>query len=227
MKPYIVFHEADVLEEVAVAQHVVVIVAVANLSQRVLDHVVVDVELVDEEVDVEEDAHCSRQYALEGGRREVNELHYCRHRYVHQRNLVDLVHCRVDARRVGRVPSPLLAKMGDYHADPAEHNQQNRNVYVVNEKTSLACPLKTPVHRVSTEQPPFRRHFLRVSYPVLNSGSDESLGPVRYFLIGRSIEEDKDGPYSDSLVEILRLNLVGKHGERGGLSAAEEQTEHS
>lgn len=64
---------------------------------------------------------------------------------------MDLVDCGVDVGSVGRVPSCLLGEVGDYHADPAEDHQEDGNVDVVDEETSLACPLETPVHRISAE----------------------------------------------------------------------------
>lgn len=57
--------EADVLEEGAVAVDVVVVVGVADLRERVLEHVVVDVEIVYHEVEVEQHADTGRDEPLD------------------------------------------------------------------------------------------------------------------------------------------------------------------
>jgi hypothetical protein len=105
---YIVFFESDVLEEIPITEHVIVIVLVSDFSEWVFDHIVIDIEFIDGEVDVEYDAHDRRNDAIARGWLKVDKLHYGRHRDIHQCHFVYLVHCGVDMRSVGLVPALSL-----------------------------------------------------------------------------------------------------------------------
>lgn len=142
----------------------------------------VDVELVQREVDVEDDAYNGRYDALGGGGLKVDELDDCGHCYVHQRHLVDLVHCRVDVCCVFGVPSLVPGEVGQDGEEPAEANQEHGHVDIVNKETSLAGSLETPVHCVSRKQKSLTLvrfvYLLRVSDLVLNSRRNESFGLI-------------------------------------------------
>ena len=164
----------------------------------------VDVQFIQREVDIEDDADDGRNDAFRGGGLEVDELDDCCHRDVHEGHLVDLVDGGVDVRCVFRVPTLLFGAVGEDDCEPAQANQEHRHVDIVNEETGLACPLEAPVHGVSREQQPIVIHFLvyllRVSDLVLDSRRNEPLCLIRDLLVGRSIKEDKGRPDPDSLV---------------------------
>lgn len=41
--------------------------------------------------------------------------------------------------------------MSNYHEYPAENNQKDGHVNIVDEEAGLACSLETPVHSIRTE----------------------------------------------------------------------------
>lgn len=133
---YVVFLEAQVLEERPVAGQVVLIELVADEGLGVFDHVVVDVQLIAHEVKGKGEADDEGQPAGARGCVEVHPLHYHRDCYVQDRCLVDLVEdCpvlhldRFEGLFVG--PAPYV---GDQCQHPACQHQQQRHVHVVNEE---------------------------------------------------------------------------------------------
>jgi hypothetical protein len=84
MISYIVFGVADVFEENAIAQDVVIVEAVTDLGHGVFEHIIVDIQLVDDEVYVEDDADAGGDPALDGAGLEIDKFDNRGHEDVHQ-----------------------------------------------------------------------------------------------------------------------------------------------
>ena len=68
-----------------------------------------------------------------------------------------------------------FALIGNDQQNPAGDDQENRNVAVIDEETSLPCSLESPIHRISTEQSPSMMNLLRISDLIFNSWRYKSL----------------------------------------------------
>lgn len=88
---YIELLIADVLEQTAIADCIVLILLIADNSNRILDHIIVDIELIDKEVDIDQDTEPKGQPSLHIARIEIQPFHDSRQHDVKDRNFVDFV----------------------------------------------------------------------------------------------------------------------------------------
>ena len=125
---------------------------VADLRQRVAQQFVVYEELVGKKVDVEQQTHSRRYPAFHGARFEICELNDGGHSDIHQRHFVDFVHCGVDFGGVLRVPAAFAQLPKHQNAQPAEHQQKDGDIAVVNEETCLSRALEPPIYLICIEE---------------------------------------------------------------------------
>lgn len=121
----------------------------ANLSERVLNHVVVYVKLVASEVHVKDKAQRQRQYPFEGVRRKVHKLENGGEGHIHYGDFVGLVYESVHLCLVFVVPfEPPQTLSADQQTEPAKEHQYYGHVTVEDEETCEACAFKPPINAV-------------------------------------------------------------------------------
>ena len=151
-------------------------------------------------VHVENHANDRRHYPLHWGRLEVYKFNNRGHDHIEKSYFMHLVCNSKYLGSVARVPMATFALIGNDQQNPAGDDQENRNVAVIDEETSLPCSLESPIHRISTEQSPSMMNLLRISDLIFNSWRYKSLRLVWYLLVGRNIIVHKYRPNSDALV---------------------------
>lgn len=106
---YIVFFITDIFKETSIAVGVVGVVGISDLGQRILQHIVVDIQFINDEVDIEDYAYDCRNKSLGRSRLEVDKLNNRGHSDIEDGYLMNFVHCRIHLGCMFDKPTALLA----------------------------------------------------------------------------------------------------------------------
>jgi hypothetical protein len=199
---YVVLLEADVFEESAVAEHVVLVLFISDNGFRVAYHVVVDIKMIAHEVARERQTHSQRYPPFHRPRIEIQPLQHHSERHIQHTKLMQFMQHSKEKPLVllaaSRLSPLLLDTLINEQTQPRGSYQQQWNVDIVDEETSHSCALETPVDGVEVEQSAL------VLGEAVHLGSEEVVGLAADLLPRWNIIEDGCTPETGSFVHVLR-----------------------